>query len=167
MTGFFQRTDDGIVARFGPDEAVVVRRLVGEVLALLEHGGDHSDPVVNRLFPDGYQDNPMDAAEFRRLTEGDLHAGRLEAAGSMLSSLPEEGGPVTLDDECADAWLRTLTDVRIALGTRLGIEDETDITDEIDDAVLRDPTSPRSAQLSVYAYLTYLQDSLVVALTGW
>ena len=31
-------------------------------------------------------------------------------------------------------------------------------------AVLRDPTSPRVGQLSVYAYLTYLQESLLEAL---
>ena len=52
----------------------------------------------------------------------------------------------------------------LALGTRLGIEDETDIEAELDEAVGRNPTSPRVGQLSVYAFLTYLQESLVDAL---
>jgi len=63
-------------------------------------------------------------------------------------------------------WLRALTDVRLALGLRLGITDDTDLEEELDAAVLHDPTSPRVGQLSVYAYLTYLQESLVGALMG-
>jgi hypothetical protein len=41
------------------------------------------------------------------------------------------------------------------------VEGETDIEAEVDAAVGRDPTSPRVGQLSVYASLTYLQESLV------
>jgi len=63
-------------------------------------------------------------------------------------------------------WLRALTDVRLALGLRLSITDDTDLETEIDNAVLHDPTSTRVGQLSVYAYLTYLQESLVGALLG-
>jgi hypothetical protein len=37
---------------------------------------------------------------------------------------------------------------------------------ELDDAVLHDPTSARVFQLSVYAYLGYLQESLLHALIG-
>ena len=71
---------------------------------------------------------------------------------------------VECDDEAADLWLRALTDVRLALGTRLGVLDDTDIESELDEAVLRDPTSARVGQLSVYAYLSFLQESLVGAL---
>jgi hypothetical protein len=60
--------------------------------------------------------------------------------------------------------LRALTDVRLALGTRLGIEDDTDIEAELDAAVGKNPTSSRVGQLSVYAYLSFLQESLVGAL---
>jgi hypothetical protein len=84
----------------------------------------------------------------------------------VLSDLLEAGGEIRLVDEQADLWLRALTDVRLALGTRLGVQDETDIEAELDDAVGRNPTSPRVGQLSVYAYLTYLQESLVGALMG-
>jgi Domain of unknown function (DUF2017) len=83
----------------------------------------------------------------------------------VLTDLLESGGEVRLDEDKADLWLRALTDVRLALGTRLGIEDDTDIGAEIDEAVLRDPMSPTVVQLTVYAYLTYLQESLVEALT--
>jgi hypothetical protein len=71
---------------------------------------------------------------------------------------------VALDAESAEAWLRALNDVRLALGIRLEIVEETSLESELDEAVLRDPTSSRVFQLSVYAYLGYLQESLLEAM---
>ena len=56
--------------------------------------------------------------------------------------------------------------MRLALGLRLGITDDTDLEQELDEAILQDSSSPRVGQLSVYGYLTYLQESLVGALAG-
>ena len=64
----------------------------------------------------------------------------------------------------AEAWLRAINDVRLAMGTRLDISGDTDLGDELDDAVLHDPASSRVFQVSVYAYLGYLQESLLNAL---
>ena len=47
------------------------------------------------------------------------------------------------------------------MGTRLDIQADTDLGEELDDAVIRDPGSSRVFQLSVYAYLGYLQESLL------
>ncbi|MBQ1070620.1 DUF2017 family protein, partial [Micromonospora sp. D75] len=64
----------------------------------------------------------------------------------------------------AEAWLRALNDARLAMGVRLEIKDGTDLGEELDDAVAEDPGSSRVFQLSVYAYLGYLQESLLNAL---
>lgn len=162
----FRRKGGQYVARFQAGEAAVLHQVVAEVLALLSNGFDRADPIVERLFPDVYRDDPAVSADLRRYTDDDLKAGKLDRAGALLASLPPGGGEVRLDEEQADAWLRALTDARLALGLRLGITDETDLEEELDDAVLRDPTSARVGQLSVYAYLTYLQESLVEALVG-
>jgi hypothetical protein len=50
------------------------------------------------------------------------------------------------------------------LGIRLDVRDDTDLAAELDEAVLRGPTSPRVDQLSLYAYLGVLQESLLDAL---
>ena len=50
------------------------------------------------------------------------------------------------------------------MGTRLEIHADTDLSDELDQAVLEDAGSSRVFQLSVYAYLGYLQESLLNAL---
>lgn len=163
----FRWRGDACVARFEPDEVRVLRKVVGEVVALVSDGFDRTDPVVARLFPDGYRDRAEDAAEFRQYTEGDLKTAKIDQAGAILAALPAAGGTeVRLDPEAAEAWLRALTDARLALGTRLEIRDETDLEAELDSAVLQDPTSQRVYQLSVYAYLGYLQESLVNALTS-
>lgn len=161
----FRRYGEHCVATFAPDEAKVLRKVAAEVVGLLTDGFDHEDPVVGRLFPDAYPELPEDSQDFRRYTEGELKTSKIDQAGAVLASLPDRaGGEVRLDAEAAEAWLRAINDARLAMGVRLDISADTDLQDELDDAVLRDPTSTRVFQLSVYAYLGYLQESLLDAL---
>jgi hypothetical protein len=162
----FVRKGDTCVARLTPGESAVLQQVLVEVVTLLSDSFDRGDPVVERLFPDVYPDDPASSADMRRYTEDDLKSAKLDQAGAMLAALPDDGGEVRLDDAEAEAWLRALTDVRLALGMRLDVRDDTDLEAEIDEAVLRDPTSPRVDQLSVYAFLTYLQESLLSALVS-
>lgn len=118
------------------------------------------DPVLARLLPDGYRDDPAAAGEFRQYTEPDLRAGKVAAAHTVLSTLPASGGRVRLAGEDAQDWLRALNDVRLALGTMLGITE--DYTDELPGD---GPADARGAYLQVYHWLGYLQDSLVRALS--
>jgi hypothetical protein len=118
------------------------------------------DPVLARLLPDGYSDDPEASAEFRRYTEETLRSGKVASAQTVLASLPPGGGEVQLSEPECQQWLRALNDVRLALSVRLGITDENaDLTEQlaVDD--------PRSAYIWVYQWLAYLQDSLLEALT--
>ena len=161
----FRRKGSHCVATFAVDEVRVLRKVAGEVVALLTDGMDHGDPVVSRLFPDIYPVRPEDSSEFRQYTEGDLKTGKIDQAGAILAALPDEGeGEVRLDAETADAWLRAINDARLAMGTRLDIRADTDLSEELDEAILVDPSSSRVFQLSVYAYLGYLQESLLNSL---
>ena len=162
----FRRAGEECVARFSPEEAQVLRQSMASLAALLADDPDPDDPAVERLFPDVYPEDPVQQAEFRRFTEADLRSAKIDQARTVLADLIERGGEVRLTVEQAELWLRALTDVRLALGTRLGVADETEIEAEIDEAVGRNPDSPRVVQLTVYAYLTYLQESLVGALMG-
>jgi hypothetical protein len=157
-----------LVAVLGPDEVRVLRKVATEVVALLTDGFDHGDPVVGRLFPDAYPQDATESAEFRRYTEGDLKTGKIDQAGAVLATLPaESGGEVRLDGETAEAWLRAINDARLAMGVRLEITGATDLEAELDREHRRDPHSSRMFQLSVYAYLGYLQESLLHALVGF
>jgi Domain of unknown function (DUF2017) len=162
----FRRHGRQCVATFASDEVRVLRKVATEVVGLLMDGFDHSDPVVSRLFPEIYPDQAEASAEFRQYTEGELKTGKIDQAGAILAALPPDGaGEVRLDGEEAEAWLRAINDARLAMGVRLGITAETELSQELDDAVMRDPASARVFQLSVYAYLGYLQESLLNALT--
>jgi hypothetical protein len=133
-----------------------------ELAAMLGAGGPTSppdDPVLARLFPDAYSDDEAAAGEFRKYTEQGLRSGKVAAANTVLATLPQDGGRVRLAPEDAQAWLRALNDVRLALGTRLGITE--DYEDEME---LPDWADPRSAYLEVYHWLGYVQDTLVRAL---
>jgi hypothetical protein len=162
----FLREGDALVGRFDPAGASVLHQVMVEVTGLLADRLDRADPIVVRLFPDMYRDDPDTSADLRQYTESDLKTAKLEQAGTILATLPTEGGEVRLDDEQAEIWLRALTDARLALGMQLDLRDDTDLVAEMDEAVLHDPISVRVAQLSVYAYLSELQESLVEALVG-
>ena len=114
------------------------------------------DPALARLLPDAYGDDDAAATEFRRFTEGDLRAGKRAAATVLLATLAplaDTGGRLVLDRDEVDAWLGCLNDLRLVLGTRLEVTEETDVVPDGDD--------PRSHALQVYGWLGWLQESLL------
>ncbi len=124
-----------------------------------EMGQFGQDPVVDRLFPPGYEDEG-EAAEFRRFTELGLRRQKQANAQTVLDSLAE-GGKVTLEPEQAQAWLMSLNDARLALATRLGIGSDAD-----HDRLRELPDDDeRAVSYAVYDFLTFLQDSLVGVLS--
>ena len=133
-----------------------------DLASVLDFGGPASapeDPVLARLFPDAYGDDPEAAGDFRRYTEQGLRDGKVAAARTVLATLPDEGGRIRLSAGDAEAWLRALNDVRLALGVLLEIKEdyERELADET-------PADPRSAYLQVYDWLTFLQETLVRSL---
>jgi len=118
-----------------------------------------ADPILARLLPDAYADDPGAAAEFRRYTEVSLRSGKVAAARTVLETLPPDGGQVRLGEADAQAWLRALNDVRLSLGVVLGVTDDFD--EQVDEMSAEDP---RAAYIGVYQWLAYLQESLVEAL---
>jgi uncharacterized protein DUF2017 len=117
------------------------------------------DPILARLLPDAYADDPKASGEFRRYTEIGLRSGKVAAAQTVLDTLPASGGRVRLSATDAQAWLRALNDVRLSLGVVLGV------TDDFDDTVATlTADDPRAAYIGVYQWLAYLQESLVEAL---
>src|ERR1700760_4546195 len=87
----------------GPDEDAELAALEAMVHA---PGADKppEDPVLARLLPDGYRDDPDAAGEFRRYTEPALRSAKHQAAQEMLDTLPEEGGRTQLTGAPALPW---------------------------------------------------------------
>lgn len=128
------------------------------------------DPVLHRLLPDAYRNDEEDSGEFRRFTERSLTSAKVANAEALIGSLVDGGltfgaAPdedpieVELNDDEVQAWLRALTDVRLSLAVRLGIEDEQDtvlVAQSEDEAI--------AAMSEIYDWLGYVQETLIAAL---
>jgi hypothetical protein len=137
----------------GPDD-------LAEMIGLTDNAKLPDDPVLARLLPDAYRDDPDASGEFRRYTEQGLRSGKAAAARTVLATLPPGGGRIRLSEPEAQAWLRALNDVRLALGVHL------EVTDDFDEQVAEiEPDDPRSPYIDVYQWLAFLQESLVRALS--
>ena len=146
-----QRTRQGDYRlRLSDAERELLRRLPNELLGLLD--SDPDDPALRRLRPSAYEDDAEAQREYSRLMDAELQAGRREA----LRVLAETAARDRLTAEELDAWLRALTDLRLALGTRLEVTEDT-YASEID------PRDPDAHELSVFAYLSWLQEQAVEA----
>jgi hypothetical protein len=182
MEPFRSTRGGGARAYLAPAEASLLRSLVGQVITLIAPDGPPpgqsdglldwdvqlsaedqpqtpEDPVLARLLPDGYRDDPDAAGEFRRFTESSLRSAKQQAAQEMLATLPEAGGKIQLTHDQAHAWLKALNDVRLALGVRLNVTEEF----EQQWGRLR-ADDPQWAAYEVYAWLGAVQESLVQAL---
>lgn len=156
------------------NEAAVPRDDMDPLEAMLDFSGptqEPEDPVLARLFPTAYPSDEEFAAEFRRFTEGGLRDGKAASAIVIIDGLEEAGLPpelteeglmidVELDEPTAETWMRSFTDLRLALATRLGVEegDEEYWQSLADD----DPTAQAH---DIYEWVGYLQETLVQALT--
>ena len=156
----FRRKGDELLARLEPAEARILALLLDQLEQLLTADTEDvaGDPVLDRLLPAGHRSDPELAADYRELTESSLRAGKADDLATVRAGLPLDGGTVRLDPEEAGAWLRTSNDLRLALGTRLDIQEDTEPPEDL--------ASEEGQQLAVYYWLTGLQGSLVDALAA-
>ncbi len=150
----FRRRGDHLVAGLSAQESQILVLLLEQLDQLLDEDADGTDdPVHARLFPAGHASDAEIARDYRDLTESALREGKTGDLALVRATVPVDGGDLRLDEDQARAWLRTTNDLRLALGTRLGITAETGPPDPDDG----------SQQMSVYHWLTAVQGSLVDA----
>jgi hypothetical protein len=157
------------------NEAAVPRDDVDPLESLMDFTGpttEPDDPVLARLFPTAYPHDEEAAAEFRRFTEGSLRDGKANAAITIIDGLEDAGLPpelteeglmidVELDQPTAETWMRSFTDLRLALATRLEVEEgDEDYWHSLPD------DDPRAQAHEIYDWVGYLQETLVQALSA-
>ena len=148
----FERGDGGAVElRLSRDERSLLAGLVEELRALVD--GAPGDPSLRRLFPPAY-DEEGDERAYRDLMGGELLDGRRAALQLVAETVDRD----RLSAEEADTWLRALNDLRLVLGPRLDVQEDT-FGEELR------PDDRRAPALAVYGYLSWLQEQLVAALS--
>ena len=113
-----------------------------------------NDPALARLFPDGYLDDEHASADFRRFTEQDLRAQKISSLATVSQTLNNWNGKANVNHLQAQDWLKALNDLRLVLGTRLEISNESETDFDSDDPGIH-----------LYNYLTFLQGTLIQVLT--
>jgi hypothetical protein len=142
--------------RLDQQEVALLTRLFDELDEVLD--GAAAPAVLERLSPAAYRDDTGAQDEFRELTAGSLRTERGERIALCRADLAASSEVDVADPEVADRWLKVLNDVRLALGTQLGI------TEDDDHDV--DPADPEQQPRLVYYWLTAVQDAVVRAVMG-
>ena len=145
--------------RLDPPEIELLELLFNELETVVD-GTDEAvdDAVVDRLFPAAYPEDERAETEFRSLTLDSLRSERQERLAACRADLALGGDIDLADDDTGRRWIQVVNDLRLALGTRLGITE--------DDEPELDPADPQTQPRLVYYWLTALQDSVVQALMG-
>jgi hypothetical protein len=166
------------VAHFDESEKEVLLNLIEQLIELLAERVDHGhedplaamvgitshdslpdDEVLRRLLPNAYADE-VQSSEFRRYTESTLRGKKQAHAMSMRMHLKSsDDGIVDLDHDNANAWLGALNDIRLALGVRLKVEQNS--SEQLE---LLPPDDPMRGVYAVYTWLGWMQESLLNAL---
>ncbi|TWE12205.1 DUF2017 domain-containing protein [Rudaeicoccus suwonensis] len=188
MATAFTRKGSRVSCTMESDERMLVRELLSQTRQLLEPEGDLTgdpvedlmasigkradpaeladrDPALARLLPDGHRDDPEVAAEFRSLTEHGLRQRKSANLSTAIAAIDGQSGGDRLDLDLgqAQALLIALTDVRLALGERLGLRTDRDseaLQDELARAGSERASDPRVMTALYYDFLSWLQESL-------
>jgi len=151
------------------DEDPLFRHLRGFESAL----SDPDDPAVLRILPNAAPDDRDVADEFRRFTEPELRSLKVDRLRTIWKALNEDGPEWVVPTGDAMSTAAALTDIRLVLASRLGMETDADATalhEEIDRAhdpatgryVAGNAQNPERVWLGMlYQALTWLQESLM------
>ena len=130
------------------------RQMLEEILPQLRQalrGDAAADPGFKRLFPKAYVQDPEHEAEYQALVGEELVSKRIAQVETVLATIRQD----RLTEDELFAWMGAVNDLRLVLGTRLDVSEETDL------AV--DPSHPDAAAYGLYAYLGWLLELLVDA----
>lgn len=126
-----------------------------------------ADPALARLLPTAYADDEAAAAEFRRLTEGDIRAVKVERLRNWFHAFTGPGLLVYVPRQEAGQWAAALTDVRLVLASRLEIESAKDADDIYSQGAPPEESEEAYAKYAlgqIYSALTWLQESLLTVM---
>ncbi len=153
--GRVKRTRKGFQLRFPAAEREVLRKLPGQLRELMQQDDASSDPAMKRLFPPAYLDDEEAAAEFARVVRDDLLAQRMVAIETMERTLDAD----RLTEDELVAWLAAINDLRLVLGVRLAVTEESTVADYTGD-------EEAESTYAVYRYLSYVEEDVVEALSA-
>ena len=149
---FVRQGDGSFTVRLDDRERQLLANLPGQLAALVE--AEPEDPWLQRLFPTAYPKDPEREQEWRLLMSVDLHDRRRE----QLRTLAATAGATSVTEEELLIWTQALNDLRLYLGTRLDLSEDTELESFADED---------DQQLYIlYSWLGFLQEETIQALAA-
>ncbi len=134
-------------------EADLMRSLLAEMRTLLE-ADIPNDEIKERLFPRAFEEDELEGS-YRELIGDELVATKRDAIRTATENLGPSGPVQTvLGGSEVETWLRLLTDLRLAIGTRLHVTEDVVPSEP-------DPSDPDSVARSVLHWLGWVQESFL------
>lgn len=146
---FRRRRNGRYVVNLSADERGLIEQLVEQLRVLLAS----DSPALRRLFPPPYGDDEERNQGYAVLAGAELIERRLAALDVVGSTLDAE----ELDEDQVEAWMRSINDIRLVLGTML------DVTEDGEAPGQDDPDAPAYA---AYEYLGMLLERIVRSLAS-
>ncbi len=147
---FVRQRDGSFSIRLDEDERRLLATLPDQLASLVQ--ADPADPWLQRLFPTAYPKDPELEPEWRLLMSVDVPDRRQD----QLRVLADTAGATSATEEELQGWAQALNFLRLYVGTRLEVSEETEI-DDIGDEYDRQ-------LFLLYNWLGLLQEDAIQAL---
>ena len=147
-----RRSDGSIEVAFPDWLREEIGNLLGQLRQLMTTDAP-ADDRLERLFPPAYPDDAESEAEYQGFMRVELVSSRLAAIDKVEATLYDE----QVNDQQLTAWMAAINDVRLVLGTLLGV------TEEMDHASL-DDKDPNFGGFLLYDQLTFVLGEIIEVL---
>jgi hypothetical protein len=148
----FRRADAGFELDLDDELRSMLEHLAGEFRDLLVAETPASDASLQRLFPPAHPDDLLENLEYERVAGAGLLDGKLAAHETLRRTA--RAGRLTEDELLA--WMAAINDMRLVIGTRIDVQEDSDPRDFADDP-------EREGTFQLYVYLTWLLEAIVEA----
>ncbi|MHB8245495.1 MAG: DUF2017 family protein [Acidimicrobiales bacterium] len=149
------RRERGCELNLPPEERKLLEMLPTELAGVLK-SLNFTEPLpdnLRRLFPRAYLRDEDAERTYAESTHGEL----LDSHQMALTTLAQSAHATKLDEDQMAAWTTALNDLRLVLGSVLGVTDN--------EAWV--PQGAESSEVVIYQYLTLLQSELIDAMERW
>ncbi len=153
-----RRKGRGYAIELGDDESAIVRRLTGELRALLadDDPDEGARALLARLFPVAYPEDDEKEAEYQRLMRDELVASKMAAFDIIDAAVTDSE---VIDEGQLVAVMQSVNTIRLVLGAMLDVSDDPD-RDEVGAGFENSP------EYALYGYLSWLLEHCITALMG-
>jgi hypothetical protein len=149
----FRRANGGFEVALDDELRGALEHLADEFLELLVAETPSSDASLQRLFPPAHPDDMLENLDYERVAGAGLLDGKLAAHATLRRTARAD----RLTEDELLTWMTAINDMRLVIGTRIDVQEESDPGDFADDP-------EREGSFQLYVYLTWLLEAIVESL---